>query len=166
MFWKCRFRYLVLYRDDEQIGLDRSADERFMIDLMTYRELYKAHVDEKKAGWMMLHGTRKRSKSLVLANKTKDLPEALIRSQLDSEKSTDLIYGKGNGLILLVYGGPSTGKTLTAKSVAEIAEKPLYHVTRGDIGTEPDEVEPYLESVLHLGKIWKGVVLLGEADVF
>lgn len=114
----------------------------------------------------MLHGTRKRSKSLVLANKTKDLPEALIRSQLDSEKSTDLIYGKGNGLILLVYGGPSTGKTLTAKSVAEIAEKPLYHVTRGDIGTEPDEVEPYLESVLHLGKIWKGVVLLGEADVF
>ncbi|PVH68573.1 P-loop containing nucleoside triphosphate hydrolase protein [Cadophora sp. DSE1049] len=104
--------------------------------------------------------------SLVLANKTKELLQALIVNQLDSEKSTDLIQGKGNGLILLLHGGPGTGKTLTAESVAEIAEKPLYRVTCGDIGTEPDEVEPYLESVLHLGKIWKGVVLLDEADVF
>jgi AAA+ superfamily predicted ATPase len=68
--------------------------------------------------------------------------------------------------ILLLHGGPGTGKTLTAESVAEIAEKPLYRVTCGDIGTEPDEVEKYLESVLNLGKIWGCVVLLDEADVF
>jgi len=65
-----------------------------------------------------------------------------------------------------LHGGPGTGKTLTAESVAEIAEKPLYRVTCGDIGTEPDEVEKYLESVLNLGKIWGCVVLLDEADVF
>ncbi|KAH8602367.1 P-loop containing nucleoside triphosphate hydrolase protein [Bisporella sp. PMI_857] len=59
-----------------------------------------------------------------------------------------------------------TGKTLTAESVAEIAEKPLYRVNCGDIGTDSEEVEACLESVLHLGKIWKGVVLLDEADVF
>ncbi|KAH7333074.1 hypothetical protein BKA65DRAFT_507096 [Rhexocercosporidium sp. MPI-PUGE-AT-0058] len=215
MFWKCRFKHLVSYRDEDNSALDRSADERFMIDLMTYRELHKAHAEEKKGQvpepftddlgsqamkqenppdekfvyllplsmkgfnlqrkrWVDLEVDRmydvvwnkKAFKSLVLEEKTKDLLEALIRNQLDSEKSTDLIHGKGNGLILLLHGGPGTGKTLTAESVAEIAEKPLYRVTCGDIGTEPDEVEPYLESVLHLGKIWKGVVLLDEADVF
>jgi MoxR-like ATPase len=36
-----------------------------------------------------------------------------------------LIVGKGNGLILLLHGGPGTGKTLTAESIAEVAEKPL-----------------------------------------
>ena len=29
-------------------------------------------------------------------------------------KRDDLIAGKGNGLIMLLHGGPGTGKTLTA----------------------------------------------------
>ncbi|KAK0647882.1 ATP-dependent zinc metalloprotease FtsH [Lasiodiplodia hormozganensis] len=77
-----------------------------------------------------------------------------------------MVRGKGNGLIILLHGGPGTGKTLTAESVAEIAKKPLYRVTCGDIGTEPREVEKYLQKVFHLGKIWDCVVLLDEADVF
>ncbi|KAK5050927.1 hypothetical protein LTR84_003486 [Exophiala bonariae] len=105
-------------------------------------------------------------KNLVVESKTKDLIQALVSKQLSIEKSTDLIEDKGNGLILLLHGGPGTGKTLTAESVAEIAEKPLYRVTCGDIGIKADEVEQYLESVLHLGKIWGCVVLLDEADVF
>lgn len=31
---------------------------------------------------------------------------------------------------------------------------PLYSVTCGDIGTNADEVENYLNSVLYLGKTW------------
>jgi AAA+ superfamily predicted ATPase len=58
------------------------------------------------------------------------------------------------------------GKTLTAESVAEIAEKPLYRVTCGDIGTDAESVEKYMESVLLIGTIWGCVVLLDEADVF
>lgn len=90
----------------------------------------------------------------------------MISNQIEAEKSTDLISGKGNGLIMLLHGGPGTGKTLTAESVAEIARKPLYPVTCGDIGTEADQVEDYLESVLHIGKTWGCVVLMDEADVF
>ncbi|KAG6986733.1 hypothetical protein G7Y79_00073g098320 [Physcia stellaris] len=105
-------------------------------------------------------------KSLVIERKARDLIEALVSKQLAAEKGTDLIMGKGNGLILLLHGGPGTGKTLTAESVAEIAEKPLYRVTCGDVGTKAEDVEKYLESVLHLGKIWGCVVLLDEADVF
>ena len=109
---------------------------------------------------------REAFQTLVIDYKTKDLIRALVSKQLAAERSTDLIAGKGNGLIMLLHGGPGTGKTLTAESVAEIAGKPLYRVTCGDIGTKAEEVEQYLESVLHLGKIWDCVVLLDEADVF
>ncbi|KAF4460340.1 AAA family ATPase [Fusarium albosuccineum] len=104
---------------------------------------------------------------LVLDSKTKDLIYALVDVQTSKDKKMDdIIAGKGNGLIILLHGSPGTGKTLTAESVAEIAEKPLYRVTCGDIGTEAQEVEKYLQSVLHLGKIWDCVLLMDEADVF
>ncbi|KAF5855621.1 hypothetical protein ETB97_008873 [Aspergillus alliaceus] len=81
-------------------------------------------------------------------------------------KSSDVIEGKGNALIMLLHGGPGTGKTLTAVSVAELTKKPLYRVTWGDIGTNADEIERYLETVLLIGTIWGCVVLLDEAVVF
>lgn len=108
---------------------------------------------------------REAFKSLMIDHKAKNLIRALVSNYLESERSTDLIAGKGNGLVLLLHGGPGRGKTLTAESVAEIAEKPLYRVTCGDVGVQPEEVEKYLESVLHLGRIWGCVVLLDEADV-
>jgi SpoVK/Ycf46/Vps4 family AAA+-type ATPase len=110
--------------------------------------------------------SKKAFESLVFSDKSKELIHALVTTQLAREKSTDVIQGKGNGLIMLLHGGPGTGKTFTAETVAELAEKPLYRVTCGDIGIQPQEVEQYLESVLHLGKVWGCVVLLDEADVF
>ncbi|EXJ71047.1 uncharacterized protein A1O5_06040 [Cladophialophora psammophila CBS 110553] len=102
--------------------------------------------------------------NLLIERKARNLILALVSNQIGAERSTGLIAGKGNGLILLLHGGPGTGKTLTAESVAEIAQKPLYRVTCGDVGTKAEDDEKYLESVLHLGKIWGCVVLLGEAD--
>ncbi|KAH0565969.1 hypothetical protein GP486_000637 [Trichoglossum hirsutum] len=103
---------------------------------------------------------------LVLKPEAKELIQALVIVHISSKQSADMIEGKGNGLIILLHGPPGTGKTLTAESVAELAQKPLYRVTCGDIGTDADGVEAYLESVLHIGKIWGCVVLLDEADVF
>ncbi|KAJ9668738.1 hypothetical protein H2201_000982 [Coniosporium apollinis] len=105
-------------------------------------------------------------RNLALDDETKELITALITNKIESEKSTDLMAGKGNGLIMLLHGGPGTGKTYTAEGVAELAEKPLYRVTCGDIGTNPVDVEKYLTKVLLLGKIWNCVVLLDEAEVF
>ncbi|KXH32881.1 ATPase [Colletotrichum simmondsii] len=70
---------------------------------------------------------------LVIDDSTKELVEAVVTHQLQEEGDTDLIRGKGNGLFILLHGGPGTGKTLTAESVAEIAKKPLYRVTCGDV---------------------------------
>ena len=101
---------------------------------------------------------------VVIDRKAKDLIRALVEKQLAADVATDLIPGKGNGLILLLHGSPGTGKTLTAESVAEICQKPLYRVTCGDVGTKAEDVEKYLESVFYLGKLWDCVVLLDEAD--
>jgi AAA+ superfamily predicted ATPase len=103
---------------------------------------------------------------LVLDPEVKELITALVSVHISAKHSADLVEGKGQGLIVLLHGGPGTGKTLTAESVAELAEKPLYRVTCGDIGTDAEGVEQYLESVLYIGKIWGCVVLLDEADVF
>jgi SpoVK/Ycf46/Vps4 family AAA+-type ATPase len=104
--------------------------------------------------------------TLAVDPDTKELIIALVSNKIEADKGTDLMSGKGTGLIVLLHGGPGTGKTLTAESVAEIAEKPLYRVTCGDIGTDPIQIEKYLESVFYLGRIWDCVVLLDEADVF
>ncbi|KAF4872035.1 ATPase family AAA domain-containing protein 3 [Colletotrichum siamense] len=103
---------------------------------------------------------------LVLKPEIKEMIYALVDIQTATKKMDDIITGKGNGLIVLLHGSPGTGKTLTAESVAEIAEKPLYRVTCGDIGTEAQDVENYLSTVLYLGKLWDCVLLLDEADVF
>jgi SpoVK/Ycf46/Vps4 family AAA+-type ATPase len=105
---------------------------------------------------------------LVLKSTKKELIKALVTVHTSSSKpqKSDIIEGKGKGLILLFHGPPGTGKTLTAESIAEFAQRPLYRVTCGDIGTEPESVEKYLESVLYIGTVWRCVVLLDEADVF
>lgn len=191
MFWKCRERHFVSYQEHGRGDLHGASEERYMIDMKTFRELHPEDEKKKKAlysedekkrasdtldvdamvqdsppypsfvyllpskiigynmrrkKWVELHADwlsevvwdKKAFKKLVLKQKTKDLIEALIVNQIAAEKSTDLISGKGNGLILLLHGGPGTGKTLTAESVAEIAERPLYRVTCGDIGSEPE----------------------------
>ncbi|KAH8773096.1 P-loop containing nucleoside triphosphate hydrolase protein [Hyaloscypha sp. PMI_1271] len=100
--------------------------------------------------------------SLVVDDDTKELVKALVTNQLAKEKGTDVLDGKGNGLVILLHGT----LTLLPESVAELARKPLYRVTCGDIGTDATAVDKHLQIVLHLGRIWGCVVLLDEADVF
>ncbi len=109
---------------------------------------------------------KKAFERLVLRPDKKKLIEALVKIHLDNNHATDVIEGKGAGLIILLHGPPGTGKTLTAETVSELARKPLYRVTCGDIGTDAEGIEKYLESALYLGTIWDSVVLLDEADVF
>ena len=42
--------------------------------------------------------------SLVIDNDTKELIIALITNKLEAERATDLMAGKGNGLIILLHG--------------------------------------------------------------
>jgi SpoVK/Ycf46/Vps4 family AAA+-type ATPase len=67
---------------------------------------------------------------LVLPPKTKELIKALLvrtgeratdQIGLCGGKRQDLIAGKGTGLIVLLHGGPGTGKTLTAGTRSSIS---------------------------------------------
>ncbi|CZR52987.1 uncharacterized protein PAC_02865 [Phialocephala subalpina] len=75
--------------------------------------------------------------SLVVDYDTKELVQALVTNQVAKEKGTDLVDGKGNGLVILLHGYWQN----TYGSVAELAQKPLYRVTCGDIGTNADAIE-------------------------
>ncbi|KAI8630550.1 AAA family ATPase [Xylariaceae sp. FL1651] len=190
--WRCRQQILVSYNDERELG---GIGERYMVDFQTCERVEFAEMESdnppakpkiyvfpstipgynmRSKKWLdmkvdyskMLPGIKKSFEQLVVDSKTKDLVQALVMHQISGGQSTDIIERKGNGLIILLHGGPGMGKTLTAESVVELAEKPLFHVTCGDIGTEPEKVENYLESVLHLGKTWGCVVLVDEAEVF
>ncbi|KAF6809112.1 hypothetical protein CMUS01_13745 [Colletotrichum musicola] len=109
------------------------------------------------------------------------------------DEQTDLIQGKGKGLIMLLHGAPGVGKTTTAEGIAELFRKPLFQITCGksqlinvktlslassaqklikpskfvgDLGTTAKEVEAELEKNFALASRWGCILLLDEADVF
>ncbi|KAF2105457.1 hypothetical protein BDV96DRAFT_592463 [Lophiotrema nucula] len=105
--------------------------------------------------------------SLVLPRHQKDLIQSLVKEHQSKQLSfDDLIKGKGNGLIFLLHGEPGVGKTLTAESIAELTERPLYTIGCGDLGTHSSNVERAITSTLTLAYRWNSLVLLDEADVF
>ncbi|KAL1618318.1 hypothetical protein SLS54_007295 [Diplodia seriata] len=157
--------------DPEELEGDKMPDDTFALLLPPTIQGFGFH--DKKWKNLSVEMIREVSwnetafEKLVLEERKKELVKALINIHTATfSSSTDIIEGKGNGLIMLFHGGPGTGKTLTAESVAELTKKPLYRVTCGDMGTDPEKVENYLESVLYIGTTWKCVVLLDEADVF
>ncbi|KAK8166467.1 P-loop containing nucleoside triphosphate hydrolase protein [Phyllosticta citrichinensis] len=130
--------------------------------VMSNRQWHKIMVDKiSEVQW-----EEKAFDSIVMEPSTKELIQALVTSKIEESKTTDHISGKGNRLIMLLHGGPGTGKTLTAEIIAEYTRKPLYRIASGEIGTNPEAVERYLDVVLDLGKQWDCVVLLDEAEVF
>ncbi|ETS84738.1 hypothetical protein PFICI_02763 [Pestalotiopsis fici W106-1] len=88
------------------------------------------------------------------------------QSTFMKNEQTDLIQGKGKGLILLLHGAPGVGKTTTAEGIAELFKKPLFQITCGDLGTTAREVETELEKNFSLASRWGCILLLDEADVF
>jgi len=82
-----------------------------------------------------------------------------------SATHTDVMEGKGEGSILLLYGPPGVGKTLTAESIAELLHRPLYTVSMGELGTTPEALEERLTDVLDLAAPWGALVLIDEAEM-
>ncbi|KAI0593506.1 P-loop containing nucleoside triphosphate hydrolase protein [Biscogniauxia sp. FL1348] len=78
----------------------------------------------------------------------------------------DIVPGKGQGLIILLYGPPGVGKTSTAETIAIATRKPLFSIGVADVGTSAKYVESNLEKIFDLAQTWKAILLIDEADVF
>ena len=110
---------------------------------------------------------------LVLEQASKDVLLTLVSSHKGvNQNDADFIRGKGAGLVVLLHGAPGIGKTLTAESyvvlvfsiatelsdeknsIAETTGKPLWSITSGDIGTEPEHAERCLRSTFSLATTW------------
>jgi len=102
---------------------------------------------------------------LVLDEKKKYMIKCLIDRNRNS-RYKDFIETKGNGLIFLLYGPPGVGKTLTAEATSEYLEKPLYSISVGDLGTNPEVMEDIMNEILDYIKRWNAIILIDEVDVF
>lgn len=104
---------------------------------------------------------------LVLPAAQKDLVKALVATHVKQRLNfDDIVKGKGKGLILVLHGPPGVGKTLTAETVAEYTNRPLYSVSSGDLGTESSTLDERLSRILDMASTWKAVLLIDEADIF
>ena len=55
---------------------------------------------------------------------------------------------------------------MTAESVAEVVERPLYIAPCSEIATTPEALHKSLQQIFYLGRVWKCVILLEEAELF
>ncbi|CAI7664928.1 unnamed protein product [Penicillium manginii] len=106
--------------------------------------------------------------SLVLPKEQENLKDLILAFAKSHAMSSfdDVVQGKGRGIIMQLSGPPGVGKTMTAESVAEVMQVPLYAMSAGDLGSDAYKVESNLKDILRMIPKWGAVLLLDEADVF
>ncbi|KLO07070.1 P-loop containing nucleoside triphosphate hydrolase protein [Schizopora paradoxa] len=106
--------------------------------------------------------------NLVLARDQKSMILSLVESHMlrASKNLDDFVRGKGQGLVINLFGNPGIGKSLTAEATSEHVRKPLYVVGAGDLGTTPNTLDSKLTTIFTVSSRWGAVVLIDEADVF
>jgi len=143
-------------------------DEFTAIPLHHFLLMYDLHLDRRY--WVHVDNIepyqydKTVTDKLVLPPEHRDLIDILV-TDMDVFVD-DIVKGKSGGTPILCYGEPGLGKTLTAEVYSEIAEKPLYKVHSGQLGTSAEDVESNLEEILRRAERWGAILLLDEADVY
>lgn len=104
--------------------------------------------------------------NLVLPADRKHLLQSLVEAHHRETGFDDFIKGKGQGLVVNLFGPPGVGKTFSAEATSEHVRRPLYLIGGGDLGTTAAELDKALESIFDVATAWKAIVLIDEADVF
>ena len=99
---------------------------------------------------------------LVLATDRKNLLRSLVDAHNADIGFDDFVQGKGQGLIINLFGPPGVGKTLSAEATSEHVRAPLYVVGGGDLGTRAADLDAALERVFDIATSWRAIVLIDE----
>ncbi|BGO98223.1 hypothetical protein NBRC10513v2_001392 [Rhodotorula toruloides] len=148
----------LLVANFSPIAFRDNAWDRLVLDEQTKR-LVKGLVECNEA----VREARKRQKKEGAGATTNG---QAAKEEKEVEVVSDIVEGKGGGLVITLHGAPGTGKTLTAEAVAETLRVPLYTVGAGSLGVQADVLEKRLRDVLDIAQYWGAALLIDEADVF
>ena len=145
--------------EDDQFGLlpEIPVQRYFALSLQDFIWIHANNVEPYKYD-------KELPKKMVLPEDHRDLLDILTTDI--SAFTSDIVEGKSAGNIIMCVGSPGLGKTLTAEVYAEVIERPLYSIHAGALGTNADDIEKNLRTILTRAKRWNCVLLLDEADVF
>lgn len=145
--------------EDDQFGLlpEIPVQRYFDLSLQDFIWIHANNVEPYKYD-------KELPKKMVLPEDHRDLLDILTTDI--SAFTSDIVEGKSAGNIIMCVGSPGLGKTLTAEVYAEVIELPLYSIHAGALGTNADDIEKNLRTILTRAKRWNCVLLLDEADVF
>ncbi|OSX56736.1 hypothetical protein POSPLADRAFT_1050435 [Postia placenta MAD-698-R-SB12] len=104
--------------------------------------------------------------NLVLPGSRKALLRSLVEVHMARIGPDDFVPGKGQGLVINLFGPPGVGKTLSAEATSEHIRCPLLAVSAGDLGTTARDLDVKLQRLFKMASTWKAVMLIDEADVF
>ncbi|KFY48964.1 hypothetical protein V495_00869 [Pseudogymnoascus sp. VKM F-4514 (FW-929)] len=105
---------------------------------------------------------------VAIPSSSKKLIEALTTFQSGGQAKytfDDFVEGKGRGLIMLLYGPPGVGKTMTAEGLSEHLKRPL-EVSAGNLSKDAKHLEVQLCEMFEVAENWQALLLLDEADDF
>ncbi|EGX89751.1 ATPase, AAA-type, core [Cordyceps militaris CM01] len=142
---------------DDCVILTSPIVRGFSLDKMRWMHFFVDHVKE-------IRFDDRATKLLVLEEEKKKLIMTLAKRQVNYPKYCHVSYGRG--AVMLLSGGPGTGKTLTAQVVAEKLRAPLFKMNAGDLGSSPDAVEKRLYHYMGLVSRWRAILVLKDCDVF
>ena len=100
--------------------------------------------------------------NLVLSSGRKQLLQSLVEAHDQDIGFDDFVQGKGQGLVINLFGPPGCGKTLSAEATSEHVRKPLYVVGAGDLGVTATEIDQALERTFDIATSWKAIILIDE----
>lgn len=145
--------------EDDQFGLlpEIPVQRYFDLSLQDFIWIHANNVEPYKYD-------KELPKKMVLPEDHRDLLDILTTDI--SAFTSDIVEGKSAGNIIMCVGSPGLGKTLTAEVYAEVIERPLYSIHAAALGTNADDIEKNLRTILTRAKRWNCVLLLDEADVF
>ncbi|GAA5974885.1 hypothetical protein JCM11641_008411 [Rhodosporidiobolus odoratus] len=146
--------------DFSPIEFRENAWDQLVLDRET-KELVKGLVENNEA----VRRARGRGKGKK-RREGEEGPEGEGEEVEERKVVTDIVDGKGGGLVIALHGLPGTGKTLTAEAVAETLQVPLYTIGAGSLGVHADVLEKRLRDVLDIAQQWGATLLIDEADVF
>lgn len=97
--------------------------------------------------------------NVVLDSELKDLVFSLTSGHRRNHKGL-----QSKGLNILLSGPTGTGKTLTVKSVAEVLQAPLFHVTPADVDLDPKspDLESPFTDILEMCGRWNAILVFDQ----